>query len=125
MQPVDLNRTKNFLLAIVTELNQRIEALTLGMYWSTLEVGLAIIAACLPSLSALMTTNSIQSAIRSMRSVLSLHSSHGSKIGVPDATDGYIDLEHRSSSSSRVEFAKSGVETHRSEYEMGAFEASK
>ena len=44
------------------------------MYWSLLEAGLALIAACLPSLSVLFAKRSLASVISSVRSALSLRS---------------------------------------------------
>ena len=43
-------------------------------YWSLLEAGLALIAACMPSLSALFAKRSLGSVLQSVRSVFSLHS---------------------------------------------------
>lgn len=48
---------------------------TLGLYWSLLESGLALIAACLPTLSSLfIKTGGLTTVIRSIRSVFSLRS---------------------------------------------------
>jgi len=44
------------------------------MYWALLEAGLALIAACLPSLSVLFAKRSLASVISSVRSALSLRS---------------------------------------------------
>ena len=49
------------------------------MYWSVLESGLALIAACLPTLSFLFKAPTIQSAVKRGRSALSLRSWHSSK----------------------------------------------
>ncbi len=93
------------------------------MYWSTLEVGLAVIAACLPSLSSLFTMTSLQSAVRSVRSVLSLHSSHdSSKISIRNPPNPYTDLEHNSSLSSHTGFVKPRVYTGQTEYDLQDFE---
>lgn len=93
------------------------------MYWSILEVGLALIAACLPSLSSLATTSSVQSAVKSVRSVLSLHSSKASS-RVDDHKDSepYADLERNSSNSSRAGFAKAGLHTARARYDFNEVE---
>ena len=50
------------------------EVLTVALYWSLLECGLALIAACLPTLSYLFTRLNLQSAVDSVRSVFSLAS---------------------------------------------------
>ena len=51
-----------------------IVTITVALYWAYIEAGLALLAACLPSLSTLFARASIASIIRSVRSVLSLHS---------------------------------------------------
>lgn len=71
--------------------------LTVSYYWSLLEAGLALIAACLPPLSYLFRGYSIRSVISSVRSTLSLHSlsmnhSHRRSEGSRDRSqvhDGY------------------------------------
>ena len=85
------------------------------MYWSTLEAGLALIAACLPTLSYLFNGFSLQSAVRSVRSALSLGSmrSTGKSSSGPSRAEvmsgsnhnnnnnnPYIDIEANDSSSS-------------------------
>jgi len=96
------------------------------MYWSILEVSLALIAACLPSLSSLITPTSLLSAVSSVRSVLSLRSSQGSSKGSTRHGPGpYTDLEHNSSASSRAGFAKAGVHTTQAEYDLQTFELVK
>ena len=93
------------------------------MYWSTLEVGLAVIAACLPSLSSLFTMTSLQSAVRSVRSILSLHSSHRfSKNSIRSPHNAYTDLEHNSSLSSRTAFTKPGAYMGQTEDNLQDFE---
>lgn len=49
---------------------------TLGLYWSLLESGLALIAACLPTLSSLVLKEraGLNTMLRSIRSVFSLRS---------------------------------------------------
>jgi hypothetical protein len=48
---------------------------TLGLYWSLLESGLALIAACLPTLSALVIQKkTFTSMLQTFRSVFSLRS---------------------------------------------------
>ncbi len=44
------------------------------LYWSMIEAGLAIIAACLPTLQFLIRKVSLDSVVSSVRSALSLHS---------------------------------------------------
>lgn len=56
------------------------------MYWSMLESGLGFCAACLPTLYALFKSRGIQSIVRSVRSMASLHSHHGSKDSSPKQT---------------------------------------
>ena len=73
------------------------------MYWSTLESGLALIAACLPTLSYLFNGFSVQSAVNSVRSALSLgsvRSTRKSDVSRADVTNPYIDIEANNSSSS-------------------------
>jgi len=70
--------------------------LTVGLWWSLLEVGLSLIAACLPTLSFLFKRMSLESALRSVRSVFSIHSSqHSSKVTTRNDTghNPYIDIE--------------------------------
>ena len=50
------------------------QALAVSLWWSLLEVGLALIAACLPTLSYLFARFNLQDAIASVRSVFSLQS---------------------------------------------------
>ena len=93
------------------------------MYWSNLEVGLAVIAACLPALSSLFTATSLQSAVKSVHSILSLHSSHDSlKNSIRNPAIPYTDPEHNSSLSSRTGFVKPGVYAGQTEYDMQDFE---
>ena len=47
---------------------------TLGLYWALVEAGLALIAACLPSLSPLFTGATYDSVVRRVHSALSLQS---------------------------------------------------
>ena len=89
------------------------------MYWNILEVGLALIAACLPSLGVIFTTTSILSAVRSVRSVWSLRSSQESLKGnIRQERGPYTDLEHNSLASSRARSAKLGVDTAEVEYDL-------
>ena len=90
-----------------------IVSLTVSYYWSLLEAGLALIAACLPPMSYLFTHFNIHSVINSIRSTLSLHSfrssqhSNGSK-NYPHARDEhdlgnlYKTTEHKDSTASRA-----------------------
>ncbi|MCJ1314966.1 hypothetical protein MMC15_000280 [Xylographa vitiligo] len=102
------------------------EEITLDMYWSTLECGLAIIAACLPTLSYLFHGFSVQKAFHSVRSVFSLHSSpHSSQTSDTNIpfTNRYLDLEANGSRSSQSQFAKpkQSIETDKistQEFEM-------
>ena len=93
------------------------------MYWSILEVGLALIAACLPSLSSLMTTSFVHSLMKSVRSVLSLHSSKSSsRVNERQDSELYADLERNSSDSSHAGFAKAEVHTARARYDFNELE---
>ena len=47
---------------------------TTVLYWSFLEASLALTAACLPTLSSLVSKKGLQSAVNSVRSAISLHS---------------------------------------------------
>ncbi|MCJ1476422.1 hypothetical protein MMC13_005088 [Lambiella insularis] len=58
---------------------------SISMYWSMLESGLGFCAACLPTLYTLFKTKGLQSIIRSVRSMASIHS-HGSKASSPKHT---------------------------------------
>lgn len=53
--------------------------ITATLWWSMLEAGLSLIAASLPTLSYLITHKSLQSAIRSVRNTISLHSTQRSE----------------------------------------------
>lgn len=44
------------------------------IFWAMLENGVAMVAVCLPTLRAILATRSIETAVRSVRSILSLHS---------------------------------------------------
>ncbi|KAF2233660.1 hypothetical protein EV356DRAFT_567901 [Viridothelium virens] len=55
--------------------------LTRVFYWSMIEAGLALIAACLPTLQTLLPVISTQQIIDSVRSIFSLHSQHSSSHG--------------------------------------------
>lgn len=73
------------------------------MYWSTIESGLALIAACLPTLSYLFNGISVQSAVNSVRSAFSLGSVRSTRKSEPsraEVTNPYIDIEANNSSSS-------------------------
>ncbi|KAI9728970.1 MAG: hypothetical protein M1828_000055 [Chrysothrix sp. TS-e1954] len=89
------------------------QAITLTMWWSMLESGLALIAACLPSLSNIFTTFTLEKMIRNVRRTLSLQSlreswrvsgassrSKGSRTSGPQPR-GISDLEKGSPGSSR------------------------
>jgi len=79
------------------------EEITLQMYWSGLECGLAIIAACLPKLSSLVARFSVQAAVRSVRSVFSLHSANRSQTGSSGMGNAYVDIEGTSKTSSKAQ----------------------
>ncbi|KAI9648373.1 hypothetical protein NHQ30_003006 [Ciborinia camelliae] len=61
---------------------------SLLMFWSMLEVGIAMIASCLPTLRPLFHGFSPESVIRSIRSALSLHSLSSRNKSFPGATKG-------------------------------------
>jgi hypothetical protein len=74
------------------------------MYWSGIECGLAIIAACLPKLSYLFGRFSVQSAVRSVRSVFSLNSLNSatrSQTSSRGLGNEYVDIESSSKTSSK------------------------
>jgi len=61
--------------AIIAEGVDNDIVITRGLYWSLIESGLAIIACCLPTLNALVNvTGSLESVVRSVRSMVSLRS---------------------------------------------------
>lgn len=72
------------------------------MYWSSLECGLAIIAACLPKLSYIVATFSVQSAVQSVRSVFSLQSASRSQASSKGVGNAYVDIEASSEASSKA-----------------------
>ena len=55
------------------------ETVTITIYWSMIETGLALIAACLPSLRFLFGATTPASLVRSIRSAMSLHSLRSSQ----------------------------------------------
>lgn len=52
----------------------RLDICTAGLYWSMIESGLGICAACLPSQYGIFSTTGLQSIVRSVQSVISLRS---------------------------------------------------
>lgn len=68
--------------------------LTVSLWWSLLECGLALIAACLPTLSYLFSRFSIQSAIKSVRSALSLRTASSTQRSI-DLSKTASSNEHR------------------------------
>jgi len=71
--------------------------LTLGdlIYWSMIESGLALIAACLPTLRVLLTYSPVKSALSSVRSTLKLNSfksPFGSKATTLSNPTGYSEI---------------------------------
>lgn len=90
-------------LALLTALADVDEKLvvTLGLYWSLLESGLALIAACLPTLSSLfIRTGGVDTVIRSIRSVFSLRST-GRSVNSDEGQPVY--LQRTNNSSGRVD----------------------
>ncbi|KAM3081443.1 hypothetical protein ACMFMG_004907 [Clarireedia jacksonii] len=76
---------------------------TVGLWWSMLEAGLSLIAACLPTLSFLFTHFDLQNMLRSIQNrIFSLRSatttSHGTALPNP-RHNPYVDLEARQSKS--------------------------
>lgn len=88
------------------------EEITLDMYWSGLECGLAIIAACLPKLSYLFNRFSIQSAVNSVRSVFSLQSMRSGNLKSENnpaaSANPYVDIESGSKTSSQAQIFGKG-----------------
>jgi hypothetical protein len=84
------------ILRSFTFVNLIVEVLTVGLWWSMLEAGLSLIAACLPTLSFLFTHFNLQTTLRSIQSVFSLrsimHTSHHSAPSDPQLNP-YVDLE--------------------------------
>lgn len=72
------------------------------LYWSMIEAGLAIIAACLPTLQYLVRKVTLDKVIRSVRSTLSLHSNH-SQQNESWPMGGYINSRGSSKSASTTE----------------------
>ena len=69
-------------------------SLTVSYYWSLLEAGLALIAACLPPMSYLFTHFNVHSVINSIRSTLSLHSFRSSQQSNGSKHDPHALNEH-------------------------------
>ena len=93
-----------------------------------LESGLALIAACLPTLAHLFTTRSLESAIKSLRSVLSLHSLRSNQTSSKashDTTNAYLDIERDQSNESRTELAKADIYVGDNEHNMEALDSVK
>ncbi|KAJ8066070.1 hypothetical protein OCU04_005162 [Sclerotinia nivalis] len=73
------------------------QVLAVGLWWSMLEAGLSLIAACLPTLSFLFTHFNLQTALRSIQSVFSLrsnnHTSANHSAPSHPHLNPYVDLE--------------------------------
>ncbi|CAF9908946.1 hypothetical protein IMSHALPRED_007544 [Imshaugia aleurites] len=89
------------------------------LYWSIIEASLNIVAACLPTLGPLVADFSVQSAVRSVRSAISLHSirSRGSSIskhsnGSGTAKPRHTQLEADSISSATAMHPAFGLDTY-------------
>ena len=98
------------------------------MWWSMLESGLALLAACLPTLAHLFTTRSLESAIKSLRSVLSLHSLRSNQTSTkpsPGTTNTYLDIERDQSNESRTGLAKADIYVGNTEHNMEALDSVK
>lgn len=88
--------------------------ITRGLYWAMIEAGLALMACCLPTVSALIRHKSVESAIRSVRSRVSLKSGGGSARSARSARSDPSDteLQHLSHNQSRVYGAQGSNDTH-------------
>lgn len=78
-----------------------------------LEAGLSLIAACLPTLSYFLTHDSLQSALRSIRSIISLHSMQSTRRSedttafVGKEEGPYTEVRGNSSTASHAKISKS------------------
>lgn len=74
------------------------------LYWSMIEAGLAIIAACLPNLRFLVSKVSLDSVVNSVRSALSLDSLHSqrSRRFVSHSDGSYTNIVPGNSSASQM-----------------------
>ena len=68
---------------------------SLGIFWSLLEIGVAVPVACLPTLRPLFRGFSLESVISSLRSMISLSSVHSQQRKKPQ---GSYDLKSRTGS---------------------------
>ena len=71
------------------------------MYWSSLECGLAIIAACLPKLSYMANKFSLQLTVRNARSMFPLHYANNSQLNASEreSSNKHTDIESGSKAS--------------------------
>ena len=86
-----------------------------------LESGLALITACLPTLSSLASGYSFRTAVDSIRSAFPLLSHRSSDTSLQNShgsSNPYVDLGDRTSDSSDVELAKPDKLVARTEYLM-------
>lgn len=94
---IDPNRKKPICSRKIQPSNSIAEVLTVGLWWSMLEAGLSLIAACLPTLSFLFTHFNLQATLRSIQSVFSLRSTAHTSTHRTTQSDPrlnpYVDLE--------------------------------
>ena len=97
--------------------------ITQVLYWSMIESGLALVAACLPTLRFLFGNFSPESLIRSIRSVMSLESLRSQRS--EDSRHVRLSDQDSTSTSSHTQLAK-GEEVGATEiYAMADLEAQK
>jgi len=90
--------------------------ITRGLYWAMIEAGLALVACCLPTMSALTHKKSIDSAIRSVRSRISLKSNGSQRSGGSSKDNlSKVESNRRATSPARLNLRPAGegdVESH-------------
>jgi hypothetical protein len=85
---------RNFLLNLM-----RAVICTSGLYWSMIEAGLGVCAACLPAQYGLFNTKGVQSIVNSVQSAISLRSIRSqTQRGSPSAS-GYVQSKDWASAS--------------------------
>ncbi|KAL2044671.1 hypothetical protein N7G274_002445 [Stereocaulon virgatum] len=92
-------------------------AFSIILYWSIVEAGLSLIAACLPTLRLLVAKTSMDSIVRSFRSAISLGSvaSSRNRCTANVRSDQYIELGGQELKAAHVAYMKRSdgeVESH-------------
>ncbi|KAI4246697.1 MAG: hypothetical protein LQ352_006318 [Teloschistes flavicans] len=124
LDDVEVDQNRAYLTLVVVNIwaeSFTTETLTVFLYWSMLESGLALIAACLPTLSYLFTRHSFRSVLQSARSAAAMlphRSSRKSSQSALSLPDRYLEIDKQVSSSSDVKYVPRAQDLARSEYTM-------